>query len=156
MDKMREDILRTSMRFICDVPHNGIFPKERLLRNTRKVGDCWLWQGTTTSDGYGKVGINRRSWLAHRASYTMFKGPIPDGMTIDHLCQNILCVNPDHLEAVTDTENKRRSPKVQKTHCRRGHERTPENILITTKGWKQCRICKALCNRESRNRKKRG
>src|SRR6202030_118623 len=69
---------------------------------------CWLWLGACNEFGYGKFGKVK----AHRFSYEREKGPIPDGLEIDHLCRNKSCVNPDHLEAVTHGENRRRVPHL--------------------------------------------
>jgi hypothetical protein len=71
---------------------------------------CWLWLLSTGSHGYGQGTSPEtgQSTTAHRLSYQAFKGPIPDGLFIDHLCRNKLCVNPDHLEAVSNSENSKR------------------------------------------------
>jgi HNH endonuclease len=74
-------------------------------------GDCWRWTGDVSVRGYGR--IKRRA--AHRVSYELFVGPIPAGMTIDHLCFNTRCVNPAHLEPVTAEENLRREWEHRKT-----------------------------------------
>jgi hypothetical protein len=67
---------------------------------------CWLWVGALTSQGYGQMrGMNHRVTRAHRVAYELFKGPIPEGLYIDHLCRVRCCVNPDHLEAVTQFVN---------------------------------------------------
>jgi hypothetical protein len=79
----------------------------RFMSKVDKVGDCWIWTGTTPR-GYGQFSVNRRMKPAHRAAHELFVGPIPHQYEIDHLCRNISCVRPAHLEAVTKTENRRR------------------------------------------------
>lgn len=66
---------------------------------------CWEWQGAVLGKGYGKFKKDGKFWLAHRYSYTMYKGPIPDGLVIRHKCHNVLCVNPDHLQTGTHRDN---------------------------------------------------
>lgn len=83
--------------------------------------------------------------LAHRNSYESFKGPIPNGLHIDHKCRVRSCVNPDHLEAVTVQENNRRAPRsdVKKSECKRGHPMTPDNLYLYKNG--AVRLCKECC-----------
>lgn len=109
---------------------------------------CWVWTGAKQKDGYGTISDNGRR-PAHRVSYERFVGPLIKGLTIDHLCRNRLCVNPDHLEQVTFKENVLRgvgptAVNARKTHCIRGHELTKENILPNAKG----RVCRQ-CNRKT-------
>lgn len=87
---------------------------------------CWIWTGAPSGpganhgDGYGLFSLRGRRLWAHRMSYELYVGPIPDGMQIDHLCRVRMCVNPAHPEAVTQRENLRRG-SASRTHCRRGH-----------------------------------
>lgn len=70
---------------------------------------CWVWQRGTNSKGYGVKVIDGRKVLAHRWYYEQARGPIPAGKVLDHVvCQRRRCVNPDHLEAISNTENVRR------------------------------------------------
>lgn len=114
-------------------------------------GECWLWRGTKNRGTYGVL----RRRLAHRVAYELFVGPIPAGMTIDHLCRNRTCVNPAHLEAVTLRLNVRRAwtakqPEAvraqaesqSETHCAYGHEYTPTNTYEKPGGGRDCRACK--------------
>lgn len=70
-----------------------------------KTGQCWVWIGTLTSKGYGRFHIHSKRYRAHRWSYERFVGPLEEGMTIDHLCKRKSCVNPEHLEQVTNSVN---------------------------------------------------
>jgi len=112
-----------------------------------KKTQCWNWTGSLfkkPSGSYGQLrmcGRKGKTQRAHRVSYENFVGKIPDGLSIDHLCQNTLCVNPNHLQPVTHSENMRRGRNAKKTHCVNGHKRTSENIYINTRGAKECRIC---------------
>lgn len=91
---------------------------------------CWVWQKNLNKDGYAHMFHQKKTLRVHRVSYKIFKGPIPSGLDIDHLCRNQRCVNPDHLEAVTTKENIRRSSAPggrlykTKTHCKNVHPRT--------------------------------
>jgi len=89
---------------------------ERLKSNLLKKGDCWIWQGAVTNGGYGSVSvIGQKGKPAHRAMYEVLVGVIPSGKELDHLCRVKLCVNPQHLEVVTKTENMRRRPATKLT-----------------------------------------
>lgn len=121
--------------------------KARFWAKVNAKGSCWEWTASTKGNGYGQVKHrDRKSPLfAHRAAYEILVGPIPDGMTLDHLCKNTLCVNPDHLEVVTMKVNALRSsspPAINaiKTHCVRGHEYSPDNLVGGTRG-RKCKVC---------------
>ncbi len=78
--------------------------------------DCWRWIGKVNKPaGYGHKQWHGETWLAHRWVWTMLFGKIPDGMVIDHLCRNRWCVNPHHLEIVSQTENSRRGNSTKIT-----------------------------------------
>jgi len=81
------------------------------VKKMRRTG-CWVWTGGLTYDwrggnraGYGRFSIGGKPKLAHRVAYELFRGPIPDGMVLDHTCERKSCVNPDHLEPVSSREN---------------------------------------------------
>lgn len=101
---------------------------------------CWIWQRWLSSDGYGYVKLDGKTQIAHRVAYEHLVAPIPEGMTIDHLCRVKACVNPAHLEPVTSRENVVRAASTR-THCPQGHEYTAENTRTTAQGWRVCRIC---------------
>lgn len=108
---------------------------------------CWEWMAST--DGrYGVMRVNKRLHKAHRVSYDFLVGPVPEGMELDHLCANTLCVRPDHLEPVTHSENLRRAPlRSERTHCHRGHEYTEENTYWRTDGGRTCQTCRKESDR---------
>ncbi len=122
---------------------------------------CWIWHGAVTKAGYGTAQVNSKPYRAHRVFYEMLVGKIPDRLVIDHLCRVRCCVNPSHLEPVTNKENILRGTSPQaingkKTHCINGHELTEDN-MIPYVNWRQCKICwyklHNRLNKESRARK---
>jgi hypothetical protein len=124
-------------------------------------GGCWPWTGHVNQQGQGRwqpPGENQQ--MAHRLAYELFVGPIPDGLTIDHVCHSSdpgcpggdaclhrRCVNPAHLEPVTITENiRRRDARNPRTHCKRGHPLSGDNLYLFTdsRGYtrRYCRTCR--------------
>lgn len=95
--------------------------------------------------GYGQFWDGTKTVRAHRFSYELARGKIPEGLDLDHLCRNRACVRPDHLEPVTDKENVHRSPIhfATRTHCPKGHPYSEENTYVSPQG----RTCKK-CQRE--------
>lgn len=129
---------------------------ERFWPKVDKSGECWLWMPALRPDGYGYFHLDGRMQLAHRVSYALSVGPIPEGLQIDHLCRVRACVRPDHLEAVTQAENIRRgvggevnaARQQAKTHCPSGHEYDEENIYNHEGTGRPNRACKE-CRREA-------
>jgi hypothetical protein len=131
--------------------------QERIERNVVVTpAGCWQWQGNLSDRGYGLLTADRRAWRAHRFAYEVFVGPIPEGLTIDHLCRNRACVNPAHLEPVTHRTNVLRSASsitganIRKTHCPQGHPYDDENTYVvpSTRG-RMCIICIRARSRRS-------
>jgi HNH endonuclease len=128
------------------------------------VRSCWVWFAGVDKDGYGKYVFRkngRRHYVrAHRYCWTIFHGPIPDGLQLDHLCKNPRCVNPAHLELVTRLENVRRGDCWQRwrrrTHCSNGHPLSGYNLFIEiNKHGHQCRRCRICLNEKVRINGKR-
>lgn len=115
-----------------------------------KTDACWLWLGSKDRNGYGQVRLGARPGrliYSHRLSYEIHVGVIEEGLVIDHLCKTPACLNPEHLEQVTQAENVRRGKGNgyrEKTHCIRGHEFTPENTRRSgpNNTFRQCITCK--------------
>lgn len=118
--------------------------KDRLFE--RRIIDpeteCWLWTGGIDKDGYGKIGINARTYKVHRVAYIEFIGLPSNNVLHKRGCPNKHCFNPDHLYDGTHSENaKDYYAKLNITHCPHGHEYTPENTYINPKGVRVCREC---------------
>lgn len=108
--------------------------------------ECWLWAGSTDRNGYGQRSWHGKNYMIHRLMYENFIGPIPTGMTLDHLCRVPTCINPSHLQIVSHKTNIERGLGISsinriKTHCANGHEFTEENTVYYHKQWRSCRQC---------------
>lgn len=125
---------------------------DRLFEKTAAgPGACVIFTGHLNNNGYGTIatgGRHGKQLYAHRAAYTLLVGPIPDGLVLDHLCRVRRCINPHHLEPVTQEENVRRA-SVERTHCPQGHEFTRDNTRQRPGRGRECRTC----NRERARRR---
>ena len=120
---------------------------ERFWSKVEFTDTCWLWT-RATHNGYGWFsGEHRQSNFAHRWSYEFCVGEIPEGLQIDHLCRIRHCVNPDHLEPVTQQVNISRGYYATKTHCPRAHAYAGTNLRINKKGHRFCRKCDTITQR---------
>lgn len=132
-------------------------------RSVVVLEDCWEWCGAYTRRGYGNLKRDGKTVRAHRASYEMYVGPVPEGLVLDHVCRNTRCVKPAHLRAVTQKQNvaakvwtvtpEQRSAQAKRasdaahggwrppTHCRHGHEMVPQTTLTDRRGHRRCKTC---------------
>ena len=149
-------------KFWANINKNGPVPAHR-----PELSSCWVWMLGHYANGYGIVygsgeGDAHTQYRTHRVAYELCVGPIPEGLEIDHLCLNHGCCNPDHLEAVTHAENGQRAwdtgcqpERLPLTHCRRGHEMTPENSYFRKDCLRgECRECRKMAGERHRLRRK--
>ncbi len=121
---------------------------------------CWEWIATLNKHGYGRFWAQGKEMLAHRVSYQLFKGMIPEGLVLDHLCSNPRCVKPDHLEAVPQRINIQRGVMLQrareyqlsKTSCPKGHPYDAANTYIRPDKGRDCRTCMNVRTQNYRRR----
>ena len=134
-------------RFWLKVNKNGPIPEF-----APELGACWVWEASLDGKGYGQInegGISGHPLRAHRVAWELLRGPLDPALVLDHLCKVTVCVNPDHLEPVTQAENMSRSDLRERqreakraiTHCPRGHEYTFENTYVRADGSRGCRTC---------------
>jgi hypothetical protein len=145
---------------------------ERFWSYVDRSGECWVWTGGK-KNGYGNFSVTRdgrdRMVQAHRFAYELEIGPIPDGMTLDHLCHTAVadecrsgvdcphrrCVRPSHLDPMPLADNIRAGGHGARMSCKRGHEFTPENTGITNRGkGRFCRTCKRADQARMRERRR--
>lgn len=111
------------------------------------VGECWVWPANKNNRGYGSIRMNGKLLRAHRVIYETFFGLIPDGLVIDHLCNNPSCVNPFHLEPKSHKDNVLRgigptAINARKVSCHLGHPLIGNNLYVYPNGRRDCRICR--------------
>lgn len=145
---------------------------EKFYAKVEVTGFCWHWRGSLNENGYGMSYLGGGRQLAHRRMYELLVGPIPEGLTLDHLCRIRFCVNPDHLEPVTLLENLARAKRFRNLahthtrahkakrlagHCRKGHELTPDNVLLSARPSgivrKKCKACQHAAQEAHRRNK---
>lgn len=133
--------------------------KELLLSRCKQLDDgCWLWLYCKTAAGYGQLSYKNKRQFTHRLAYELWRDPVPTGLTLDHLCRNRACMNPTHLEAVTQKTNCLRevSPAAlnkDKQQCKRGHTLGANNIIFVKRG-RQCKLCDRARNARQRAKNK--
>ena len=135
---------------------------ERFLAKVDQSGECWLWTATKHVFGYGSFGHKGKKVGAHRMSYELFVGPIPEGMFVLHRCDVPECVKPDHLFLGDQKANladmtkkgRRRNQNNGKTHCVHGHALSGYNLVIQKDGKRNCRECGNEAARQYRRRVK--
>jgi hypothetical protein len=134
-------------------------------KTERRIGECWLWKSWVNKEtGYGMFTIRYQKFLAHRIAYGLTHGSVPRELQLDHLCRNRSCINPTHLEPVTNRENMARGigpavtraraaeRRATRTECKNGHPWVPENIYVMG-GHQVCRACSLITVKKSYEKK---
>jgi hypothetical protein len=132
---------------------------DRIASRSRLTPEgCWEWQGSKTPKGYGRIRVGEKLHYVHRIAYEVHVTEIPAGTQLDHLCRNRACVNPSHLEPVTNRVNTIRGDagrllgarNSEKSHCPQGHPYDGDNLRIGPHGWRYCRACRREQSRRAR------
>lgn len=125
--------------------------RDRLNNNTEKSGDCLEWRGWKNRVGYGSISVKCKPWATHRLAWVLEKGPIPPDKLVCHTCDNRACCNVSHMflgshkDNMADCRKKNRYYYSNLTHCKHGHEFTPENTYYrvgTT--LRSCKMCQRI------------
>ncbi len=168
-DKILEQVITKGD--LADLSPADRIRQEKIRRRFEKrivfaSSGCWEWTGALTSAGYGLMQTGERTpagnykpTYTHRLAYELYVGPIPKGLSIDHLCRNPRCANPSHLEAVPIGVNVLRGTGMsamhaKAIHCKRGHLKTPANMYIRPDGYRECRLCMRRRNKERTSKRR--
>ena len=139
-------------------------PEERFWAKVNADGVCWEWMAAKDTKGYGVFNPNGKLVRAHRFAWENLVGPIPEGLHIDHLCRNRICVCIDHLEPVTPGVNQKRGTSAVRrtlqaatvTHCPQGHEYSEENTYVRkANNARSCRECHRDTERRRRDQRRK-
>lgn len=118
---------------------------ERVMARVERAGECIVSTYSTGSHGYAQVGWHADGrvmmTLCHRVAWEAAYGPIPGGLTVDHICRNRRCINVDHLRLLTNEANGRANAQSLLTHCLRGHPFDEANTYVRANGHRICRAC---------------
>lgn len=148
---------KESYRFWAKVDKNGPWS---LRKNY--PGQCWIWTAYIRKDGYADFWLHGGMVASHRLSYTLRNGGINEHLVLDHLCRNRACVNPDHLEVVTNKENVSRglmtARQVSKIHCSRGHILDQPNLVKSAlvKNMRSCLACSRTTTKYTNSKVRKG
>jgi hypothetical protein len=127
--------------------------EDRLTAKLDRSGDCWMWQGTTTTGGYGMIRLGSTMAYTHRVAHELWVGPIPAGLQVHHLCHVRACANPAHLTTMTQSAH-RRLHAADVDACPAGHSYDEANTYIGKNGARFCRACNAAKARARREAKR--
>lgn len=155
---MSADILARVQFTPCVKKGVSMCPVRRFWEKAEITETCWIWHGCINDQGYAQIRVDGKTRNAAKFAFEQSRGQVPEGLVLDHLCRVRHCVNPRHLEPVTNKENILRgiSPpaqKARKTHCKRGHEFSLENTRHYDKrspGGRTCFLCTQLRRKEGR------
>ncbi len=129
--------------------------EDRFWARVDRTDTCWIWTGKLNPQGYARARWGDTNQMAHRIAYELLVGPVPEDLTLDHLCRVRHCVRPSHLEPVTQRDNVLRGEgfaavNAAKTHCVNGHAFDEANTYVTAEGYRSCRACTAAAQRRYR------
>lgn len=139
------DIAEREYFFWLKIDRNG-----PVSNYSRDLGPCWIWKGCS-QQGYGATSWFGKNISAYKLAYCLFRGPVPHGFELDHLCRVRRCCCPWHLEIVTHSINGKRSWRAIKPTCLYGHPYSGSNLFVNKHGHRFCRTCRAGAERARRN-----